>query len=288
MTGTHGDPPTGYTKVVSSDTNLSDKTSSCSSSSQVALVTETTAEDHSQLLRKPEDSSPSDGASYLGSGRSSPDYGLSVDSSSDEETPAESLSHKANAGDYGAIRSRDDEENVLHDSQRVIPKAGCDSSYPGEVDALTGDALGAAPSIMRRLVPSLNDMLIYGGFMLNVGTKGTIACFETLGAAYAVKWFGMTTAEAGATFATFGGIGVVTLLSMRVACRYFNDVQLVLGGVCLMTVTCLILGAAADAGGIRSFFAAVFFMYSVGYPIGHTAVSSPPPRVCQMLSLHRL
>lgn len=58
-------------------------------------------------------------------------------------------------------------------------------------------------------MPSLADMLIYGGFLLNMSTKGTIACFETLGSEYATTHFGMTSAEAGATFATFGTIGVV-------------------------------------------------------------------------------
>lgn len=61
-------------------------------------------------------------------------------------------------------------------------------------------------------MPSLPDMLIYGGFLLNMSTKGTIACFETLGAEYAMTHFGMTSAEAGSTFATFGTIGVVSVL----------------------------------------------------------------------------
>lgn len=30
--------------------------------------------------------------------------------------------------------------------------------------------------------PSKRDMLIYGGFIMNATTKGTISCFETLGA----------------------------------------------------------------------------------------------------------
>lgn len=59
-------------------------------------------------------------------------------------------------------------------------------------------------------MPSLPNMLIYGGFLLNMSTKGTIACFETLGAEYAMTHFDMTSAEAGSTFATFGTIGVVS------------------------------------------------------------------------------
>lgn len=124
-------------------------------------------------------------------------------------------------------------------------------------------------------LPSLPDMLIYGGFLLNMSTKGTIACFETLGAEYAMTHFKMTSAEAGSTFATFGSIGVVSLLSMRLLCRYYNDVQIVLGGMAVMIGACLLfVPAPAGATGLPYFLWAVFLMYSVGYPIGHTAVSA--------------
>lgn len=116
-------------------------------------------------------------------------------------------------------------------------------------------------------------MLIYGGFLLNMSTKGTIACFETLGAEYAMTHFDLTNAEAGSTFATFGSIGVVSLLSMRLLCRYFNDVQIVLGGMMIMIVACVMFVPAPEGShGLPFFLVAVFFMYSVGYPIGHTAV----------------
>lgn len=121
--------------------------------------------------------------------------------------------------------------------------------------------------------PTHGEMLIYGGFLLNVTTKGTIACFETLGAEYAMTRFGLTSAEAGSTFATFGAMGVCMLLSMRVLCKYWNDVQLVLGGVSLMALTCLIfVTPPAGAAGLLAFHFAVFLIYSVGYPVGHTAV----------------
>lgn len=69
-------------------------------------------------------------------------------------------------------------------------------------------------------MPNLPDMLIYGGFLLNMSTKGTIACFETLGAEYAMTHFGMTSAEAGSTFATFGMIGVVSFFARKTR-RFF-------------------------------------------------------------------
>lgn len=63
---------------------------------------------------------------------------------------------------------------------------------------------------------------------------------------------------------------------MRVLRRHYNDIQLVLGGVSLMILTCLVLAVPPQAGaaGRNVFVVAVFMMYAIGYPIGHTAVSS--------------
>ncbi len=81
--------------------------------------------------------------------------------------------------------------------------------------------------------------------------------------------------QAGSLFATCGAIGVASLLCMRLLCRHFNDIQLVLGGMTLMIVTCGALAFPIQAGpaGVHLFVVAVFLMYAIGYPIGHTAVS---------------
>ncbi len=50
---------------------------------------------------------------------------------------------------------------------------------------------------LRLRLPSRGDMLIYGGFLLNISTKGTISCFETIGAEYAMTNFSLTSAEVG-------------------------------------------------------------------------------------------
>ncbi|CAM9099439.1 unnamed protein product [Phaeothamnion confervicola] len=117
------------------------------------------------------------------------------------------------------------------------------------------------------------DLAICGGFLLNIATKGTIACFETLGAEYSIVHFHMTSAEAGATFATFGAFGVASLLSMRLLCLWLSDVQLVLGGVLVMIFgCCMLISSPTGVEGLLQFLIAVASMYSVGYPIGHTAV----------------
>lgn len=75
-------------------------------------------------------------------------------------------------------------------------------------------------------------------------------------------------------FAACGAFSVATVLCMRFLCRYFNDMQLVLGGMSLMILTCLFLAFPAQAGpaGVRVFAVAVFLMYAIGYPIVQTAV----------------
>lgn len=66
----------------------------------------------------------------------------------------------------------------------------------------------------------------------------------------------------------------VSLLSMRVICRYFDDVQIVLGGMGVMIVACVMFVFKPEGrSGLPLFLWGVFLMYSIGYPIGHTAVS---------------
>lgn len=62
---------------------------------------------------------------------------------------------------------------------------------------------------------------------------------------------------------------------MRLLCGRYNDVQLVLGGLVLMTSSCTIFvfSPSGSGAGLHAFLVAIFLMYAVGYPIGHTAVS---------------
>lgn len=115
--------------------------------------------------------------------------------------------------------------------------------------------------------------LLLGAFMLGVATQGTISCFETLGAEYAMTKFDLTSAEAGSIFATCGAVGVLVVFATGILSRYWNGVELIIGGVALMIVTCLVLvSSPTGASGLRVFQGAVFLTYSVGYPAGHTAV----------------
>ena len=115
-------------------------------------------------------------------------------------------------------------------------------------------------------------MVIVGGILLNVATKGSIAIYETLGIQFATSHFpGMTAPDAGFLFASFGLMGVIALLYMKRLCAMWNDVQLIVGGMALM-VACNLLLVGPSKFPIWRFYVAIFLMYAIGYPVGHTAV----------------
>lgn len=121
---------------------------------------------------------------------------------------------------------------------------------------------------------SLFDACILGCMLLNVATKGSIACFETLGIEYAQTHFNMVSQHAGMLVATCGTFGVVALLCMGTLESYFSDVQLICGGMIVMgggIMSLLGVEAGLDNSHWRYLFA-MFLIYAVGYPIGHTAV----------------
>ena len=203
---------------------------------------------------------------------SSGSYGMFVDSD-EEGSDAETGRTGGTQTDSTPTHMSDGDKNSAVFSNGGYGAIPTDQESGEEVEEIQErDSEPKAPCCR---LPSVPEMLIYGGFLLNMSSKGTIACFETLGAEYAMTHFGFTSAEAGSTFATFGMIGVASLLSMRIICRFFNDVQIVLGGMLVMIVACvLFLPAPAGPKGLPYFMWAVFLMYSIGYPIGHTAVST--------------
>ena len=121
---------------------------------------------------------------------------------------------------------------------------------------------------------TIYDCCILGCMLLNVSTKGSIASFETLGVSIADSRFGMTSARAGTIVASCGTVGVVALLSMGYLAKYFSDIQLICGGMVVMCFGILSLAFLSDDAYNPSwkFCLAIFMVYSIGYPIGHTAV----------------
>jgi ceroid-lipofuscinosis MFS transporter 7 len=121
---------------------------------------------------------------------------------------------------------------------------------------------------------SVYDCCILGCMLLNVSTKGSISSFETLGISIAQSHFDMVASRAGMIVATCGTMGVCALLSMGTLSNHFNDVQLISGGMTIMAIGIASLTTIEE--GIRNpswrYFVAMFLIYSIGFPIGHTAV----------------
>lgn len=110
-----------------------------------------------------------------------------------------------------------------------------------------------------------------GGCLLNVTTKGTIGVYETLGSALARDHLDWHTERIGYTFAFFGAVGTSSLFCFRYFYRYFNDLELMMMGICIMVVANSLLHNA-DTLTDTTFTIAIGIMYGCGYPIGHTAL----------------
>jgi ceroid-lipofuscinosis MFS transporter 7 len=118
------------------------------------------------------------------------------------------------------------------------------------------------------------DCCILGCMLLNISTKGSISSFETLGISIAESHFDMESARAATIVASCGTIGVIALLSMGYVSTVFTDIQMICGGMAVMAVGILSLTGMDEVESNPSwrFILAIFMIYSVGYPIGHTAV----------------
>jgi len=118
---------------------------------------------------------------------------------------------------------------------------------------------------------SLWKSMVAWGLIMNIVTKGSVSCYETLGTIVAIGVFGLPKSSAGFLFAFCGFMGVFALLSMHQLTKMFEDLKLVFYGCILMVVPSLLL-FMDDKIGIYGLISAVFLMYAIGYPIGHTAV----------------
>jgi MFS transporter, ceroid-lipofuscinosis neuronal protein 7 len=135
--------------------------------------------------------------------------------------------------------------------------------------------LSCCPAITGIQV-SVYDCCILGCMLLNLATKGSIASFETLGIAIAEQHFGMESSRAGAIIATCGSLGVFCLLQMDRLEQRFADVYIIMGGILVMGTGIAGLILLPQDGRSDNpawgFALAMFLIYSIGYPIGHTAL----------------
>jgi len=123
---------------------------------------------------------------------------------------------------------------------------------------------------------NIYNTCLYGCMVLNALTKGPMSCFETLGVEFAESRFGMERAEAGAIVATMGFIGACNLMAMGALSERFDDIQLTIAGIILF-MTGILMNTFLDQDDIDNnpkwrYVVAMFFTYSIGYPICHTAL----------------
>jgi len=118
------------------------------------------------------------------------------------------------------------------------------------------------------------DATLIGCMLLNVASKGSIAVFETLGITIAESHFNLLSSQAGSIVGTCGTLGVISLLSMEHIAKYLNDIQMIAYGLLVMAggvVSLADLKADVENPTWR-YIIAIFLIYSIGYPIGHTAL----------------
>jgi len=113
--------------------------------------------------------------------------------------------------------------------------------------------------------------LLAWGFFMNIITKGSVACYETLGTIIFMDYFGFSKTRTGFVVSLCGLLGVFSLLSMARLCKYFSDACLVFGGCLMMLFSGMILCLGNQVGVVGS-IVSFLLMYSFGYPVGHTVV----------------
>jgi len=109
---------------------------------------------------------------------------------------------------------------------------------------------------------------------LNVISKGGISVFETLGVVIAGTHFNVANDNAGYFVGVCGILGVVSLLSMGKLARYLTDIQMTVFGLVVMGIGMLNLInlSELEENATWRYCMAILMVYSIGYPIGHTAV----------------
>ena len=109
--------------------------------------------------------------------------------------------------------------------------------------------------------------------VLNITTKGSIAVYETLCGEIGMADYGLSSLELGALISLSGIGGFINLLLFESFWTfYFTDLQLMLGGILVMTIPQFLLINYDHLPSRAAYISAVVIMYSMGYPIGHTAV----------------
>lgn len=92
--------------------------------------------------------------------------------------------------------------------------------------------------------------------------------FETIGAEFASSHMNLSAITLGYVFTLFGAAGVLTLVAYPFLLTRCSEIALLLSGVAFMLLASVLL---VTLTGLPVFIIAVVFVYSIGYPLAHTA-----------------
>jgi len=150
----------------------------------------------------------------------------------------------------------------------------CHVAQPNRKKSQKRQAIDEVANSMTCVKLTVYDCCVLGCMLLNVSTKGSIAVFETLGIAIAQDYFDMLASRAGVIIAACGLVGVAVLLNMGRLEQKFSDVHIITFGMVVMAagIASLTTIQRDYHNPSWSYTIAIFMIYSVGYPIGHTAV----------------
>jgi len=117
------------------------------------------------------------------------------------------------------------------------------------------------------------EIALVGCMLLNFCTRGSIAVFETQNVYIAHISFGLSHSQVGAIVGFCGAIGVFVLLNMKFITKVLSDVTMVGLGMSFMVIGNMLLLDLRpdDKNPSWIYIMAIFFVYSVGYPIGNTS-----------------
>lgn len=124
---------------------------------------------------------------------------------------------------------------------------------------------------------SVYEAALFSCLLLTVVTKGTIGSFETLGVGFAETQFQVQKSFAGFVVGICGFLGVLVLLFLGQLAKIMSDIQMIVFGflvaaAAIMSVSVPVLPEDEPGKSSWRYVFAIFFLYSIGYPIGHTTV----------------
>lgn len=126
---------------------------------------------------------------------------------------------------------------------------------------------------------TIYEFALFGCMFLNSTTRGAISVFETMNVIIADEFFGLSFQDVGYTVGFCGIAGVISLLSMGQIGKIFTDIQMIMFGCVMIMLGCALFLDLEDEEKNQSgydqswrYSLTIFLVYSLGFPIGNTAV----------------